>query len=134
MFTSVIFTESKLRQDGSITSKMDSAAESLLSLLRKCAWAPSKDDEADANYTEAVKLLQASEVWRQQAILASFYLAEYIRGITCIHVHAYYSSHHGNHGRGEEYLYDHVHVHNYTCTCTCRVLLSDKSYQQATKN
>ena len=68
MFIYVILTERKLGRDGSVTAKMDLSkpeAEILLSLLRKCAWAPSKDDEADANSTEAVKLLQASEVWRQ---------------------------------------------------------------------
>ena len=53
-------------------------AEILLSLLRKCAWAPSKNDEADANYTEAVKLLQASEVWRQHENVRSWLLSTWL--------------------------------------------------------
>ena len=53
-------------------------AEILLSLLRKCAWAPSKDDKADANYTEAVKLLQASEVWRQHENVRSWLLSTWL--------------------------------------------------------
>ena len=52
---SISNTESKLGRDGSITAKnglTKPEAEILLSLLRKCAWAPSKDGEIDANYNK----------------------------------------------------------------------------------
>ena len=66
-------------------------AEILLSLLRKCAWAPSKDDEADANYTEAVKLLQASEVWRQHENVRSWLLSTWlnISEVSCAYMYTH---------------------------------------------
>ena len=53
-------------------------AEILLSLLRKCAWAPSKDGETDANYKEAVNLLQVSDVWKQHANVRSWLLSTWL--------------------------------------------------------
>ena len=54
-------------------------AEILLSLLRKCAWAPSPlRGETDTNYKEAVKLLEASEIWKQHQNVRSWLVSTWL--------------------------------------------------------
>ena len=65
-----------------------SEADILLSLLRKCAWAPSSQGESDTHYQEAVKQLEDSDVWKNHDRVRSWLLSTWLNipKVHCIHI------------------------------------------------